>query len=71
MFSLLYVLSSFGWVHPVRMFFPSSFAPLAFFLWVQFPEWSVRPLVAVPWGEPSSVFSHIAVQFQADSDVYC
>ena len=53
-------------VHHVRMFFPSSFAPLAFFLWVQFPEWSVQPLVAVPGGEPSSVFSHIAVQFQAD-----
>ena len=52
------------------MFFPSSFAPLAFFLWVQFPEWSVQPLVAVPWGEPSSVFTHFAVQFQAGSDVY-
>ena len=53
-----------------RMFFPSSFAPLAFSLRVQFPEWSVQPLVAVPWGEPSSVYSHIAVQFLADSDVY-
>ena len=31
-----------------RMFFPSSFAPLAFFLRVQFPEGSVQPLVAVP-----------------------
>ena len=27
-------------------------------------------LVAVPWIEPSSVYSHIAVQFPADSDVY-
>ena len=53
-----------------RMFFPSSFAPLAFSFRVQFPEWSVQPLVAVPWGEPSSVYSHIAVQFPADSDVY-
>ena len=51
------------------MFFPSSFAPLAFFLRVQFPEWSVQPLVAIPWGEPISVYSHIAVQFPADSDV--
>ena len=40
------------------MLFPSSFAPLAFSLRVQFPEWSVQPLVAVPWGEPSSVCSH-------------
>ena len=54
-FPLLYVSSSFGWVHHVRMFFPSSFALLAFSLRVQFPEWSVQPLVAVPWGEPSSV----------------
>ena len=53
-----------------RMFFSSSFAPLAFSLRVQFPEWSVQPLVAVPWGEPISVYSHIAVQFLADSDVY-
>ena len=37
---------------------------------VQFPEWPVQPLVAVPWGEPISVYSHIAVQFPADSDVY-
>ena len=27
-------------------------------------------MVAVPWIEPSSVYSHIAVQFPADSDVY-
>ena len=53
-----------------RMFFPSSFAPLAFFLRVQFPVGSVQPLVAVPWGEPICVYSHIAVQFLADSDVY-
>ena len=52
------------------MFFPSSFAPFAFSLRVQFPEWSVQPLVAVPLGEPISVYSHIAVQFPADSDVY-
>ena len=44
-----------------RMFFPSSFAPLAFSLRVQFLEWSVQRLVAVPWGEPISVYSHIAV----------
>ena len=69
-FPLLYVSSSFGWVHHVRMFFPSSFAPWAFSLRVQFPEWSVQPLVAVPSIEPSSVYSHIAVQFPADSDVY-
>ena len=31
-----------------RMFFPFSFAPFAFSLRVQFPEWSVQPLVAVP-----------------------
>ena len=36
MFPLLYVSSSFGWVHHVRMFFPSSFASLAFSLRVQF-----------------------------------
>ena len=53
-----------------RMFFPSSFAPLAFFLRVQFPVGSVQPLVAVPWGETICVYSHIAVQFPADSDVY-
>ena len=53
-----------------RMFFPSSFAPFAFSLRVQFPEWSVQPLVAVPWGDPISVYSDIAVQFPADSDVY-
>ena len=53
-----------------RMFFPSSFAPLAFSLRVPFPEWPVQPLVAVPWGEPVSVYSYIAVQFPADSDVY-
>ena len=52
------------------MLFPSSFAPLAFSLRVQFPEWSVQPLVAAPWGEPSSVYTHIAVQFPVDSDVY-
>ena len=63
-FPLLYVSSSFGWVHHVRMFFPSSFVPLAFSLRVQFREWSV------PWIEPSSIYSHIAVQFPADSDVY-
>ena len=34
------------------------------------PEWSVQHLVAVLWIEPSSVYSHIAVQFPADSDVY-
>ena len=34
------------------------------------PRWSVQRLVAVPWIEPSSVYSHIAVQFPADSDVY-
>ena len=53
-----------------RMFFPFSFAPFAFSLRVQFPEWSVQPLVAVPWGEPISIYSHIAVQFPADSDVF-
>ena len=51
-----------------RMFFPSSFAPFAFSLRVQFPEWSVQPFVAVPWGEPISVYSYIDVQFPADSD---
>ena len=35
---------------------------------VQLPEWSVQPFVAVPWGEPISVYSHIGVQFPADSD---
>ena len=34
------------------------------------PEWSVQPFVAVPWGEPIGVFSHIGVQFQVDSDVF-
>ena len=53
-----------------RMFFPSSFAPLAFCLRVQFPEGSVQLLVALPWVEPICVYSHIAVQFPADSDVY-
>ena len=52
-----------------RMFFPSSFAPFAFSLQVQLPEWSVQPFVAVPWGEPISVYSHIDVQFPADPDV--
>ena len=53
-----------------RMFFPSSFAHLAFCLRVQFPEGSVQLLVALPWGEPICVYSHIAVQFPADSGVY-
>ena len=35
---------------------------------VQLPEWSVQPFVAVPWGESISVYSHIGVQFPADSD---
>ena len=35
---------------------------------VQLPEWSVQPFVAVPWGEPISIYSHIGVQFPADSD---
>ena len=35
---------------------------------VQLPEWSVQPFVAVPGGEPISVYSHIGVQFPADSD---
>ena len=52
------------------MFFPSSFAPLAFFLRVQFAVGSVQPLVAVPWGETTCVYSHIAVLFPADSGVY-
>ena len=47
----------------------SSFAPFAFSLRVQLPEWSVQPFVAVPWGEPISVYSHIRVQFPDDSDV--
>ena len=34
------------------------------------PKWSVQRLVAVPWIEPSSICSHIAVLFPADSDVY-
>ena len=50
------------------MFFPSSFAPFAFSLRVQLPEWSVQPFVVIPWGEPISVYSHIDVQFPADSD---
>ena len=52
-----------------RMFFPSSFAPFAFSFQVQLPEWSVQPFVAVPGSEPISVYSHIDVQFPADSDV--
>ena len=35
---------------------------------IPLPEWSVPPFVAVPWGEPISVYSHIGVQFPADSD---
>ena len=34
------------------------------------PELFVQRLVAVPWIEPISVYSHIAVQVPADSDVY-
>ena len=34
------------------------------------PKWSVQHLVAVPRIEPNSVYSPIAVQFLADSDVY-
>ena len=71
MFFLCYIFRhpSVGCV-PGRMFFPSAFAPLAFFLSVQFPMGSVQPWVAVPCGEPICVYSHIAVQFPADSDVY-
>ena len=32
---------------------------------VRLPEWSVQPFVAVPWGEPISVYSHIDVQFSS------
>ena len=32
---------------------------------VRLPEWSVQPFVAVPWGEPISVYSHIGVQFSS------
>ena len=46
-----------------RMFFPSSLAPLVFFLRVQFPVGSVQPLVAVPWGEPFCVYSHLLYSF--------
>ena len=49
---------------------PFLIRSFCFPLRVQFPEWSVQPLVAVPWGEPISVYSHIAIQFPADSDVY-
>ena len=39
---------------------------------VQLPEWSVQPFVAVPWSKPISIYSHIGVQFPADSDgCYC
>ena len=34
------------------------------------PRWSLQRLVAIPWIEPSSFYSPIAVQFPADSDVY-
>ena len=71
MFFLCYIFRhpSVGCV-PGRMFFPSAFAPLAFFLRVQFPVGSVQPWVAVPCGESICVYSPIAVQFPADSDVY-
>ena len=49
---------------------PFLIRSFGFLLVGRLPEWSVQPLVAGPWGEPSSVFSHIAVLFQADSDVY-
>ena len=47
---------------------PFLIRSFAFSLRVQLPEWSVQLFVAVPWGEPISVYSHIDVQFPADSD---
>ena len=69
--TLLYITSSFGWVHHVSNVLPfliRSFwiSPLLFLL----PEWSVQPFVAVPWDEPISVYSHIGVQFPVDSDIF-
>ena len=50
--------------------FPFLIRSFGFLLEGSVPEWSVQRLVVVPWIEPSSVYSHIAVQVPADSDVY-
>ena len=70
MFSSALVSSSFGWVHHLSNVLPFLIRSFGFLLEGSVPEWSVQPLVAVPWIEPSSVYSHIAIQFPADSDVY-
>ena len=57
-------------MHHVSNVLPFLIRSFGFLLEGSVPEWSVQPLVAVPWGEPISVYSHIAVQFPADSDVY-
>ena len=50
--------------------FPFLIRSFGFLFEGSVPEWSVQRLVAIPWIEPSSIYSHIAVQFPADSDVY-
>ena len=68
MFTLLYVSSSFGWVHHVSNVLPFLIRSFCFLLACSVTIWSVQPFVAVPWGEPISVYSHIDVQLPADSD---
>ena len=49
---------------------PFLIRSFGFLLEGSIPKWSFQRLVPVPWIEPSSVYSQIAVQFPADSDVY-
>ena len=69
-FPLLYISSSFGWVRPGSDVLPFRIRSFGFLLERSVPVGSVQPWVAVPCGEPICVYSHIAVQFPADSDVY-
>ena len=57
-------------MHHVSNVLPFLIRSFCFLLAGSVSRVAVQPLVAVPWGEPISVYSHIAVQFPADSDVY-
>ena len=49
---------------------PFLIRSFGFFLEGSVPKWSVQRLVAVSWIELSSIYSHVAIQFPADSDIY-
>ena len=62
--TLLYITSSFGWVHHVSNVLPFRILLCGF----SYQSGLFSFLVAIPWGEPICVYSHIGVQFPANSD---